>query len=67
MHQLQAEVEVGDRVVRGQTELPSSRPGWQSWQGTMRFLSHPIAYTPALGQLVIYSCLLRMKSGGLCM
>ena len=29
------EVEV--QVVRGQTGRPSNRPGWQSWQGTMRW------------------------------
>ena len=45
MHQLQVEVEVEDQVVRDQTELPSSRPGWQSWQGTMRSLSHPFAFS----------------------
>ena len=40
MHQLQAEVEEEVRVVLGQTELPSSKPGWQSWQGTTRSPSH---------------------------
>merc|ERR1719381_203897 len=39
MLQQQAEVEVEVQVVRGQTELPSSKPGWQSWQGTMRMKS----------------------------
>ena len=44
MLQQQAEVEVEVQVVRGQTELPSSKPGWQSWQGTMRSFFHPFTF-----------------------
>ena len=62
MHQLQVEVEEEVQVVQGQTELPSSKPGWPSWQGTMRWPYWLFAW-----YMIAHLFMLRMRNGGLCM